>query len=133
LNDGSEAGEGRVKRAEEEANRARDAVRHADGAVEVVMRSIGRGRWERLREAHPPTEEQIADAKTKMGEDAVLEFNPDTFPIVAIAASCIQPELTEAQVAEIWDSEDWNEEECARLLQMALQVNQTRRVANLAF
>ena len=131
LNDGSEAGQARFARAQEEANRARDAVR--ESSLEVVMRSIGRGRWEKLKEAHPPTEAQQEMAKSKMGEDAVLEYNPDTFPIVAIAASCIQPVLTEDDVRQVWASEDWNEEECARLLQMALQANQTRRVANLAF
>lgn len=134
LNDGSEAGENRVKRAQAEADQARDAVRRADGAVEIVMKSIGRGPWEKLKEAHPPTEQQQAKVKETAGEEASLEFNPDTFPIAAIAASCVQPTLTEDQVREeIWESEDWNEEECARLLQMAMQANQTRRVANLAF
>lgn len=133
LNDGSEAGENRVKRAQAEADRARDAVRNADGVVEVVMRSIGRGQWEKLREAHPPTDEQQKAAKEAAGEDAVLEFNPETFPMAAIAAACSQPTLTVEQATEIWNSEDWNEEECARLLQMAIQANQTRRVANLAF
>lgn len=133
LNDGSEAGEARVKRAQAEADRARDAVRNADGAVEVVMRSIGRGRWEKLKEAHPPTEEQKAKAREQGGPDAVLEFNPETFPVAAIAAACVQSVMTPEQAQQIWDSEDWNEEECARLLQMAMQANETRRVANLAF
>jgi len=130
LNDGSEAGEGRLARAQKAADEAREAVR--DSSVEVVMRTVGRGRWEKLKEAHQPTEAQQAKVKA-VDPEASLEYNPDTFPIAAIAASCESPKLTEAQVQAIWDSEDWNEEECARLLQMALQVNQTRRVANLAF
>lgn len=132
LNDGSENGEARVKKAKQVADDARDAVRNAEGAVEVVMRSVGRGRWEKLKEKHPPTEEQIEEVR-KQAPDAVLPYNHETFPVAAIAASCSQPELTEEQVQEIWDSEDWNEEECARLFQMALQANETRRAVNLAF
>lgn len=133
LNDGSEAGLNRLKRAQEEADKARAEIRADEGVVEVVIRSIGRGRWEKLKEAHPPTDAQKAKAKEQAGEEMVLEFNPETFPIAAIAASCESPKLTEDDVRAIWDSPDWNEEECGRLLQMAMQANQTRRVANLAF
>jgi len=136
LNDGSEAGEARVARAQKAADEARDAVRNAEGVVEVVVRSIGRGAWEKLKEAHPPTEAQKAKlaAQVKEGEEApVLTFNPDTFPVAALAASCESPKMTVEQAQAIWDSEDWNEEECARLAQMVLQANESRRVANLAF
>lgn len=121
-----------LKAAQDRADEAREAVR--ESAVEVVMRSIGRARWDELMQAHPPTEAQKEKTKRESGDpNAFLEFNLDTFPPVAIAASCVQPEMTAEQATELWNSETWNEAECARLLQMALTVNRTRKTADLTF
>jgi hypothetical protein len=50
--------------------------------VEFVFRSIGRRAWRDLLAAHPPTEED-----KKAGAD----FNRESFPQAAMAASCVAP------------------------------------------
>jgi hypothetical protein len=122
--------EDRMAKAKEGLEKARQLV--MDNGVEVVMRSCGRGVWEDLKEKHPPLPEQIAEVK-KQNPEAVLDYNWKTFPVPAIAASIVQPEMTLEQVQEIWDSEEWNEAECARLLQMALQANTRHQTADLGF
>lgn len=118
--------------AQARANAAREAVR--DNSVEVVMRSIGRARWAALLDEYPPTDAQTAQARKQSGDqNAILEFDIDRFPPVAIAASSVQPEMTLEQAQALWASDDWNEAECARLLQMALTVNRSRKTADLTF
>lgn len=116
--------------AQERADAARRAVR--ENSIEVVMQSAGRRKWADLKAQHPALPEQIAKVQAQQ-PGAILEENPDTFPVPAIAISIVQPEMTIEQVQELWDSEEWNEAECARLLQMAYQVNQGRRTADLTF
>jgi hypothetical protein len=122
--------EDRMAKAKEALEKARQLV--IDNGVEVVMRSCGRSVWEDLKEKHPPLPEQIAEVR-KQNSEAVLDYNWKTFPVPAIAASVIQPEMTEEQVQELWDSEEWNEAECARLFQMALQANTRHHTADLGF
>ncbi len=116
--------------AREELDRVKAAVR--DSGVEVVAQSIGRDAWEKLKLSCPPTEDQIKEYKAR-GGDGEPDYNWDTFPVPAIAASLVQPVMTEAQVDELWNSPLWNDAECARLFEMALQANTTRQVGNLAF
>lgn len=57
----------------------------------MMFESIGRKRWRDLIAQHPPTDEQ----RKSMGElGQRLDHNPETFPATAIAASCVEPELT---------------------------------------
>lgn len=46
--------------------------------------------WADLMRAHPPTDEQLA-------KERLVDHNPDTFPVAAIAACAVSPTLTEAQ------------------------------------
>ena len=59
----------------------------ADQWVEFRFRSIGHRAWADLLAAHPPTRDQSRAAP-------LVDFNPDTFPVAAIAASCVEPEMT---------------------------------------
>lgn len=62
--------------------------------VEFRFRAIGRRRWADLLAANPPTKAQrLADPRA--------DHNPATFPIVAIAASCEEPNMTEEQVRRL--------------------------------
>lgn len=56
--------------------------------VEFVFVAIGRRAWSDLMLAHPPTDEQKQQAKDG-GFD--LQFDPEAFPMAAIAASCVEP------------------------------------------
>ena len=100
-----------------------------ESTVEFVFRSIGRAKFDEVMESCPPTDEQSKDAKLK-GEDAPI-WNGETFPPALVAAAIVDPELTEEQVFEIWEGEDWNHAEVLSLFMAALEVNQSRSVADL--
>jgi hypothetical protein len=75
-------------------------------AVRVPFKftSVGRRKWSDLLAAHPPTPEQIAmEREREDGKGMPLDHNPDTFPVAAIAASCIEPAMTLAEVQELED------------------------------
>lgn len=59
----------------------------ADQWVEFRFKSIGHRAWADLLAANPPTPEQVR-------HQPLVDFNPDTFPVAAIAASCAEPEMT---------------------------------------
>ena len=71
---------------------------------EFVFQSIGNKPWSDLMAEHPP--------KSKRDRDAGAEYNTDTFPPAAVAASCIQPEgmtLKNATLLmERWSVGQWN-------------------------
>jgi hypothetical protein len=100
-----------------------------DAVVTVRFRSIGRHAWDDLIRQHPPTDAQTAEAKAAgMGD---LNFNSDTFPPAVVAASLEDPKLTVDEVAEIWDSPDWNQAELGVLFGAALEVNNSRHTLDL--
>lgn len=61
---------------------------------EFKFRSIGHRAWADLLAAHPPTREQRK-------ADARLDHDPTSFPLAAIAASCVDPVLTFESVARL--------------------------------
>lgn len=69
--------------------------------VEFRLRSMGRRDWLTLLAAHPPTKEQVAEARK--AERQAPEFDTDSFPSAAIAASMVDPEMSVEQVAELAD------------------------------
>lgn len=107
--------------ARDELEAARSAVDEA--TVTVRLRSMGRLAYERLLDAHPAPPEQIAAAKAK-GETP-MPYNADTFPPALIAASMVEPELSEADARQLWD--EWNGGEASELFMAALTVNTSRR------
>jgi hypothetical protein len=79
--------------------------------VEFKFKGIGFRAWSDLRLKHLPTRKQMEQAK-QIGEQ--LDHDPDTFPPAAIAASCVEPEMTVEQVTELISSglidvKAWNE------------------------
>lgn len=52
------------------------------------FRGLAPARWRALKAEHPPTKEHKAGG---------LDFNPDTFPAAAIAACCVEPQMTLAE------------------------------------
>lgn len=78
-----------------------------EAKVEFRFHNIGRRAWADLLLKHPPTKEQARTLK--------VDHNPETFPIAAIAASCVEPEgmdeaavkrleaaLTDSQFTALW-------------------------------
>lgn len=127
-----EAAPGNAERADEfdAAKVAYDEALAAaeDELAEFVFRSVGRARWDELVTEHRPTEEQQKKHRRANPKANPLEWNPDTFPIAAVAASLQSPELTEADVKELWDDADWNDAELASLFFAAVKVNQQRKI-----
>lgn len=81
--------------------------------VEFRFRAIGKRAWADLLAKHPPTKVQVQQAKDN--KTSAWDHNPETFPIAAIAASCIAPEgvdedavrrleavLTDSQFTVLW-------------------------------
>jgi hypothetical protein len=62
--------------------------------VSFKFRAIGKRAWADLIAKHPPTKDQ------RVAHPGV-DHNPETFPITAIAASCIEPVLTVDDVGRL--------------------------------
>lgn len=73
--------------------------------VEFRFRNVGKKAWADLLAAHPPTKEQLADELARSKANGVkprlLDHNPATFPIAALAASCEAPVMDEAAVLRL--------------------------------
>lgn len=94
-----------------------------DAVVTVRFRSIGHVAWDELLNRHPPTDEQIAEAKREgLGP---ITFNPETYPPAVVAASIDEPKLSVDEVQAMWDSPDWNAAELGMLFAAALEANQS--------
>lgn len=77
------------------------AAAHAS-AVEFTFQAVGRRQWSDLLAQHPPTPEQLAEARA--ADQSPPEFNPETFPAAAVAASCTSPEgMTADKAQRIFD------------------------------
>ena len=100
-----------------------------DDIVVFTFRSIGRNKFDEVLEACPPTDAQVRKAK-KEGDD-VPNWNEDTFPPALMSEAIVEPELSEEDIFEIWESPDWSHAEVASLFLAALEVNQSRSVVEL--
>lgn len=121
----------------EEAAEAQAKVDEIKGSMEenvavFVLRGLGRKKFDKLQNTpeYLPTDEQIRIAKERNGPNATLDWNPDTFPPVLLAKSLIEPELTEEQALELWNSDEWTQAELLNLLQNALELNTQIRNIN---
>lgn len=103
-----------------------------DSVAIFKIKGLGRKKYENMQSdtKYQPTEAQIKMNKDRNGAGAVLDWNPDTFPVDLIAACMIQPEMTYDQVVEMWESDEWTQSELLMLLGAALEVNQQTRTVN---
>lgn len=77
--------------------------------VPFKFEAVGHRQWSDLLVKYPPSQEQLKDKPR-------LDFDPEKFPVAAIAASCVEPKMTleqakrlekalnEAQFQELWDA-----------------------------
>lgn len=89
--------------AAKKAAAAADAARD-DMSERFSFRALPRGEYQALLDAHPPSAEDVAKAEDR-GEP-VPEFDPSFMPAL-VAASIIEPALSEVEVHELWASPDW--------------------------
>lgn len=113
----------------EDAYEAAEAE-YESAAREMVVRSIGRPAFNKLADKHPATKEQKADVR-KQNPGAELRFNPESFPQALLAASLIDPRMTEKQVEKLFSNDAYNDAELNTLIGAALEVNQSNRVVSL--
>jgi len=81
--------------------------------VSLLFEAVPATRYDKIMAAHPPRPQD-----KKQG----YAYNPDKFGPAIIAATCIDPVLSEEDVKEIWNSEDWNRGERMMLLMSAIEV-----------
>jgi hypothetical protein len=84
--------------------------------VEVTMKyqAIGMREYDKLVSKHPPKAEQRMEGAS---------FDIDTFAPALIAAVCVEPELTEADAKEIWNSPAWSRGDLMVLFRNAVELN----------
>lgn len=58
----------------------------SEAMVDYEVVDVGHWRWEKIREQHPPTDDQDSGSKVFR-----LQYNPDTFPVHVLAASLVEP------------------------------------------
>lgn len=99
---------------------AREAA--SDSTVTMTFESFGRLAYDDLISHHPPTDEQKAKG---------YGWNADTFPNALISASSVAPKLSVDEVNQLLASPGWNNADAMLLFNTALEVNNTRRTADL--
>lgn len=90
-----------------------------DGKTEeasFLFQSIGAQEWDRLVAKHPPTPEQRVEGQS---------FNMHTFAPALLSRVCVDPELTEEEWKEIWNSPDWNRGEVVQFYVTAVELCST--------
>ena len=93
-----------------------------DGEIEVgmVVQGITARAYDDLLMAHQPTEEHL---EAMPG----LNWHPESFPVALVAASLIDPKMTEAEIRDLWADPGWNKGDSTALFAAALRVNTLRR------
>jgi hypothetical protein len=84
--------------------------------VSFLFQSIGAQEWDRLVAKHPPTAEQRVEGNA---------FNMHTFAPALLSRVCVDPELTEEEWKEIWNSPDWNRGEVIQFYVTAVELCST--------
>lgn len=112
-----------------EAELERLTEANLDNIVEFTFKSIGRKGFEEILEEYPATAAQKRDAKREGNEEP--GFDIDTFPPALLAAALVSPSLTADDIADMWDSDDWNHAELMVLFLSAMEVNQQRKIIDI--
>lgn len=81
--------------------------------VTLTFQAISGYQFDQLKSTCKPTQED---------KKAGLDYNAEKFAPKLIAATCIEPEMTEEDAQEIWDSEAWNRGERMQLFMAAMEV-----------
>lgn len=81
--------------------------------VELTFRGVPAHEYDSLIAKHPPRKQDKAQG---------YGYNPDKFGPAIIAATCVDPEMTDEDATEIWMSDDWNRGERMMLLMAAIEV-----------
>jgi hypothetical protein len=121
-----------------ELERLLDQAVENEQVVRFTFRAIGRKKFEKLKDQHPPTADQQKRAREEglaaglEPEHTRLQWDADKFPPALVAAASLEPKITHDEAWELFHvSEDWNEAEMASLFLAALAAQQARDSADL--
>jgi len=118
-----------IDQATEAYRQAKDSV--TANSVLFTFRAIGRSKYEKLKLEHPRTSKQKVEDEKEGRDPSAIAWNHDTFPPALIAAACVSPQLSEEDVQDMWESDNWSEAELALLFGTAIDANQAHRVVDL--
>lgn len=82
--------------------------------LQLVFQAIGSREYDRLVAKHPPKADQRVEGAT---------FDIDSFAPALIARCSVEPEMTEKDAKEIWDSPDWSRGDLMVLFRRAVELN----------
>ena len=102
-----------------------DAAREALTAttVWVTLQELPRPVYDALIVSHQASEDKDKEHRERFGVPA--PYDTDTFPPALVAASAVEPQMTEEQVTDLWSK--WAFSELNRLWTAALKVNSVPR------
>lgn len=80
----------------------------------LTYQAIGALEYDKIVSKHPPTSEQRVEGAS---------FNIDTFGPALIAKVCVDPELSETDAREIWNSPEWSRGDLMVLFRRAVELN----------
>ncbi len=101
------------KRAEQELTLTVQNGKGDPTEVTMLFRAIGTKAYDKLLGKHPPRPEQKIEGAS---------YNIDTFGPAIIAACSVEPELSEDEAKQLWDSDDWSRGEIMTLFRAAVEV-----------
>jgi len=82
--------------------------------VTLKYQAIGMREYDKLVAKHPPKPEQRAEGSS---------FDIDTFAPALIAAVCVDPEMSEKDAKDIWNSPAWSRGDLMVLFTKAVNIN----------
>ena len=82
--------------------------------MELTYQAIGAQEYDKLVAKHPPTSDQRVEGAS---------FNIDTFGPALISKVCVEPEMTESDMKEIWSSPEWSRGDLMVLFRHAVELN----------
>lgn len=122
LEDAAKAGEepspallaARAERYEAKATAADAKAGLQDQTVVMRFRSIGRQRYDDLMREHPPKDDIGEDGKPVKSTDP---YDAETFAPALVAASCVEPRMTYAQVMALFDLDRLGDEDLRAMVE----------------
>lgn len=82
--------------------------------LELTYKAIGAQEYDKLVAKHPPTADQRVEGAS---------FNIDTFGPALISKVCVEPEMSENDAKEIWQSPEWSRGDLMVLFRRAVELN----------
>ncbi len=86
-----------------------------DAKATMLFRALGSKEYDDLIAKHPPTKKDKDDGGV---------WNTETFPPALIAASSLDPKITDEESEKIWESPDWSRGELFDIFTRLVRLNQ---------